>query len=71
MSRIPCPGLAFLEARAHGDPTAADELLPLIYRELQNLAAFQNSVGPCHYFASQFNSIEFFALLVSIFRIKG
>jgi RNA polymerase sigma factor (TIGR02999 family) len=28
-----------LEALAHGDPTAADELLPLVYQELRKLAA--------------------------------
>jgi RNA polymerase sigma factor (TIGR02999 family) len=28
-----------LEAVAHGDPTAADELLPLVYEELRKLAA--------------------------------
>jgi RNA polymerase sigma factor (TIGR02999 family) len=28
-----------LEAVAHGDPTAADELLPLVYQELRKLAA--------------------------------
>jgi RNA polymerase sigma factor (TIGR02999 family) len=28
-----------LEAPAHGDPTAADELLPLVYQELRKLAA--------------------------------
>src|SRR5690348_7143152 len=27
-----------LEALAHGDPTAADELLPLVYQELRKLA---------------------------------
>src|ERR1022692_1764904 len=28
-----------LEALAHGDPTAADELLPMVYQELRKLAA--------------------------------
>ena len=28
-----------LEALAHGDPTAADDLLPLVYQELRKLAA--------------------------------
>ncbi len=28
-----------LDAMAHGDPTAADELLPLVYQELRKLAA--------------------------------
>src|SRR5271168_2993101 len=28
-----------LDALAHGDPTAADELLPLVYQQLRNLAA--------------------------------
>jgi len=28
-----------LDALAHGDPTAADELLPLVYQELRKLAA--------------------------------
>ena len=49
----------------------SDALLPWVYRELQNLAAFNNSVGTCHYFASQFKSAEFFALLGSISRING
>jgi hypothetical protein len=46
-------------------------MLPLVYQELRKFAAFQNSVGTCHYFASQFKSVEFFALLGSISRIKG
>src|ERR1700679_1258663 len=32
-----------LEALAHGDPTAADELLPLFYQELRKLAAHKMS----------------------------
>jgi hypothetical protein len=30
-----------LEALANGDPTAADELLPLVYKELRKLAAYK------------------------------
>ena len=30
-----------LEALAHGDPTAADELLPLVYQDLRKLAALK------------------------------
>jgi DNA-directed RNA polymerase specialized sigma24 family protein len=30
-----------LESLAKGDPTAADELLPLVYQELRKLAAYR------------------------------
>jgi RNA polymerase sigma factor (TIGR02999 family) len=35
MSDVTC----ILDAMAHGDPTAADKLLPLVYQELRKLAA--------------------------------
>jgi DUF1016 N-terminal domain len=40
------PRLVNLEALAHGDPTTADEMMPLIYQELHKLAAFQKQRRP-------------------------
>src|ERR1022692_2691123 len=38
-----------LEALAHGDPTAADELLPMVYQELRKLGAHKMAgKAPCH-----------------------
>jgi len=75
----PGVGFAFVGRQYHMEISGQDyylnllfyQLLPLVYQEVANLAAFKNSVGTCHYFASQFKSAEFFALLGSISRIKG
>jgi hypothetical protein len=35
-----------IEAAQRGDAKAADELLPLVYKELRKLAAFRRRTGP-------------------------
>jgi hypothetical protein len=65
------PRLVFLEAMAHEDPTAANELLPLVYRELQNPAVFKNTSAHVITLRLNSNPPNSSPFLGSISRING